>query len=90
MSKAINHYGIDALVCDNHYASLPAHFYNRQMPDGISDPKMVSLNPQVMALLGLEDVAADSDTLLQLCSGNYLPSGFEPLAMKYTGHQFGH
>jgi uncharacterized protein YdiU (UPF0061 family) len=81
---------IDELVCDNHYASLPAHFYNRQMPDGISDPKMVSLNLQVMALLGLEDVAADSDTLLQLCSGNYLPNGFEPLAMKYTGHQFGH
>lgn len=81
---------IDELVCDNHYASLPAHFYNRQMPDGISDPKMVSLNPHVMALLGLADVAAESDALLQLCSGNYLPNGFEPLAMKYTGHQFGH
>ncbi|EDM67966.1 hypothetical protein PE36_19190 [Moritella sp. PE36] len=82
--------GIDSLKCDNHYATLPAHFYNKQMPDGISDPKMVSLNPQVLALLGLDNVVADSDALLQLCSGNYLPSGFDPLAMKYTGHQFGH
>lgn len=81
---------IDSLVCDNHYATLPAHFYNKQMPDGISDPKMVSLNSQVLALLGLDSDVADSDALLQLCSGNYLPSGFEPLAMKYTGHQFGH
>lgn len=82
--------GIDSLKCDNHYATLPAHFYNKQMPDGISDPKMVSLNPQVLALLGLDNAVADSDALLQLCSGNYLPSSFEPLAMKYTGHQFGH
>ena len=82
--------GIDSLKCDNHYATLPAHFYTKQMPDGISDPKMVSLNPQVLALLGLDNAVADSDALLQLCSGNYLPSGFEPLAMKYTGHQFGH
>ncbi len=81
---------IDALVCDNHYATLPGHFYNKQQPDGISDPKMVSLNPQVLALLGLDNAVAESDALLQLCSGNYLPSGFEPLAMKYTGHQFGH
>jgi len=81
---------IDSLNCDNHYATLPAHFYNKQLPDGISDPKMVSLNPQVLALLGLDNDVADSDALLQLCSGNYLPSGFEPLAMKYTGHQFGH
>jgi len=81
---------IDSLNCDNHYATLPAYFYNKQIPDGISDPKMVSLNPQVLALLGLDNVVADSDALLQLCSGNYLPSSFEPLAMKYTGHQFGH
>ncbi|MDX2321552.1 MAG: YdiU family protein [Moritella sp.] len=81
---------IDSLTCDNHYARLPAHFYNKQIPAGLCDPKMVSLNPQVLALLGLDDSFADSDALLQLCSGNYLPSGFEPLAMKYTGHQFGH
>jgi len=81
---------IDSLNCDNHYATLPAHFYNKQMPDGISDPKMVSLNPQVLALLDLDNAVADSDALLQLCSGNYLPSCFDPLAMKYTGHQFGH
>ncbi|GIC75333.1 YdiU family protein [Moritella sp. F3] len=81
---------IDSLNCDNHYSTLPAHFYNKQMPDGLSDPKMVSLNPQVLALLGLDNVVADSDALLLLCSGNYLPSGFTPLAMKYTGHQFGH
>lgn len=81
---------IDELICDNHYATLPAHFYNKQIPDGISDPKMVSLNSQVLALLGLDDITTDSEALLQLCSGNYLPGGFEPLAMKYTGHQFGH
>jgi len=93
VSIAKNKDGIESLNCDNHYARLPAHFYNKQMPDGISDPKMVSLNPQVLALLGLDsEVNSDvySDALLQLCSGNYLPAGFEPLAMKYTGHQFGH
>ena len=82
--------GLESLCCDNHYAMLPANFYNKQVPDGISDPKMVSLNSQVLTLLGLDNAVVDSDALLQLCSGNYLPSGFEPLAMKYTGHQFGH
>lgn len=90
MSITKNQAAIEALNCDNHYARLPAHFYNKQIPDGISDPKMVSLNLQVLALLGLDGAVAGSDALLQLCSGNYLPSGFEPLAMKYTGHQFGH
>lgn len=79
-----------ALLCsDNHYAALPPSFYNKQQPEGISEPKLVSVNRQVLAQLGLAESYAETDEFLQFCSGNWQPENMLPLAMKYAGHQFG-
>lgn len=82
--------GIESLCSDNHYAELPPSFYNKQQPESISDPKLVSVNTAVLIQLGLAKSYADSDAFLQFCSGNWLPENMQPLAMKYAGHQFGH
>lgn len=81
--------GIESLCCDNHYAALPESFYTRQMPSGICQPKLVSVNSAVLSLLGLDPCISESSHFLQLCSGNWIPDNFAPLAMKYAGHQFG-
>ena len=77
------------LMSDNHFARLPEHFYTRQAPAAIQDPRMVAVNQSVLTLLGLAPELASSDELLQLSSGNWLAPNFAPLAMKYAGHQFG-
>ncbi len=81
--------GLDKLCVNNHYASLPESFYTRKLPKGLPDPTLVSVNRDVLSLLGLDWSVTKSDDFLQLCSGNCLPETFEPLAMKYAGHQFG-
>ena len=40
--------------------------------------------------LGLDVNSVSEDDLTNLFSGNKLPSGSEPLAQAYCGHQFGH
>jgi uncharacterized protein YdiU (UPF0061 family) len=81
--------GIESLCCHNHYAALPEGFYTRQVPSGIRQPKLVSVNNAVLALIGLDPCVVESPHFLPLCSGNWLPDNFSPLAMKYAGHQFG-
>lgn len=84
------HSGIETLSTNNHYARLPAHFFHLQPPAGIANPRLVSVNKQVLSLLGLSDSAAQEDAFLQFCAGNKMPDFAHPLSMKYAGHQFGH
>lgn len=75
------------LTFDNSFARLPSLFYSRQAATPIAAPYWVAYNPDVAALLGLSETP--TDTLLQAFSGHQPLPGSEPLAMKYTGHQFG-
>jgi uncharacterized protein YdiU (UPF0061 family) len=75
---------------DNRFARLPGHFYTRQPPQGIPDPHWVSVNRDAAALLDLDAADFDSPALLAALSGNTVLPGSEPLAMIYSGHQFGH
>ncbi|HUH37001.1 MAG TPA: YdiU family protein [Spongiibacteraceae bacterium] len=80
---------IDRLHFDNSYARLPSDFYSRQPPAGLASPRLVSANPAVAALLDLDPSAFDDPRFVQWFSGNGTPPGAEPLAMVYSGHQFG-
>ncbi len=74
------------IAFDNSYARLPEQFYARHEPDRVATPRIVRVNRDLAALLGLDPDALDADLL----AGNRIPDGAEPLAQAYAGHQFGH
>lgn len=68
------------------YRNLPGTFFTLQDPEPVRAPKLVVLNEQVAESLGLDAEKLGADVL----SGNEIPSGADPLAQAYAGHQFGH
>jgi len=72
---------------DNSYARLPDRLYARVAPTKVGDPRVVKINRPLAALLGVdaEQLASSAGVLV----GNDIPSGAEPLALAYAGHQFG-
>jgi serine/tyrosine/threonine adenylyltransferase len=76
------------LAFDNSYARLPDRFYARVAPTKVGDPRVVRINRPLAELLGAspDQLAASGAAMLV---GNDIPSGAEPLALAYAGHQFG-
>ncbi len=75
---------------DNSFRRLHSDFYTRVQPQGLDNPRMVSVNKALATLLGFDANASFSDShLLGAFSGNQVLEGAEPLAMAYSGHQFG-
>jgi uncharacterized protein YdiU (UPF0061 family) len=75
---------------DNSYARLPDRFYARLDPAPVAEPKLVRVNTMLARDLGIDPdelVTADGVAVL---AGNRVPSGAEPMALAYAGHQFGH
>ncbi|MCP5162958.1 MAG: YdiU family protein [Hahellaceae bacterium] len=79
-----------AIHFDNQFLSLPEHFYTRLNPQGLTTPVFASVNHKLAAELGLPDDLDQNANFLKAMSGNALLEGSEPIAMKYTGHQFGY
>lgn len=80
---------LDSLAFDNRYARLPETFYSRVRPRGFARPHVVAFNPDVAALLDLDPAEAARAEFAAGFGGQRLPAGSDPIAMKYTGHQFG-
>ncbi|MDR9435971.1 MAG: YdiU family protein [Thiohalophilus sp.] len=81
----------DILQFDNCFARLPERFYSRVNPTPFdASHHLVSFNPDVARLLGVDPDSVAPDEWIDLISGCCLPNGCEPLAMLYAGHQFGH
>ena len=80
---------IEMLAFDNSYARLPARFYARVAPTKVVDPRVVRVNQPLAELLGASSELLASSTGAALLVGNEIPSGAEPLALAYAGHQFG-
>jgi uncharacterized protein YdiU (UPF0061 family) len=74
---------------DNSYARLPARFFARLAPTPVRAPKLVQLNEALAADLGLNAQRLSGPEGVAILSGNAVPSGSEPIAMAYAGHQFG-
>ena len=75
---------------ENSYASLPSAFYARIEPTPVAAPRLLRLNRTLAEQLGLDPDALATEAGVALLAGNQVPSGAEPLAMAYAGHQFGH
>ena len=80
---------LDQLVFNNSFSQLPASFYTSVIPQALSEPHLVSFNPKVCQLLEFSHEEVTTQRFAQIFSGNQVHPRFSPLAMKYTGHQFG-
>lgn len=81
---------LEHLSFDNTYARLPEAFYRRVSPTPFSEPtSLVSFNPDAAALIDLDPREAERAAFVEYFSGQRLLPGSEPIALLYSGHQFG-
>lgn len=80
---------LSQLVFNNTYRQLPASFGTPVSPQPLDDPFLVSVNQKVCRWLELDPADAATPYFIDVFTGNEDHGGFEPFAMKYTGHQFG-
>ena len=73
----------------NRFAHLGDAFGTRLSPTPLPDPYRVATSVDAAALLGLsvDDLATPAS--IATMAGNRVPSGAEPMAAVYSGHQFG-
>jgi uncharacterized protein YdiU (UPF0061 family) len=74
----------------NRYVALGEDFYARTRPTPVTRPTLIKFNEELAIAIGMSPVPLDPDTIAAVFSGNVIPEGAEPLAMAYSGHQFGH
>lgn len=75
---------------ENTYKKLPEAFYRLAEPSSAISAKLVLFNDNVATDLNLKKQDFDLDELTGLLSGQKLFENSTPIAMAYSGHQFGH
>lgn len=73
----------------NSYTDLGPGFYQAIKPTPVRKPELIIYNQVLADELGLAATTLGSADAA-VFSGNRLPDGAQPLAMAYSGHQFGH
>ena len=81
---------LEDLQFQNTYASLPDVFHERVKPTPFPNPHVVSTNPAAAALLNIDPKELTRPEFAEYFCGAKLLPGSEPIAMLYSGHQFGH
>jgi hypothetical protein len=78
------------LKLENHYARLPGDFYTAMPAEKVGKaPRLIHANPAAAALLDLDPAVFGDPHFVEVASGHRALEGFSPLAMVYSGHQFG-
>jgi uncharacterized protein YdiU (UPF0061 family) len=78
------------LKLENHYARLPGEFYTQMPAEQVGvRPRLLHANAKAAALIGLDAAYFSDPAFAQVFSGHAPLGGFPPLAMVYSGHQFG-
>jgi uncharacterized protein YdiU (UPF0061 family) len=78
------------LKLENHYARLPADFYTAMPAEKVGEaPQLIHANPAAATLIDLDPITFTDPRFLEVVSGHRPLEGFAPLAMVYSGHQFG-
>ena len=82
---------LDTLSFSNSFAALTTDFYSRVTPTPFkSPPRLLHFNSAAAELLGLDPAVQHDPRFLAAFSGQRLLPGMDPVAMLYSGHQFGH
>jgi serine/tyrosine/threonine adenylyltransferase len=78
------------LNLENHYARLPGEFYTLMPAEKVGvQPRLLHANPKAAALIGMDPSAFSDPAFTEVFSGHAPLGDFTPLAMVYSGHQFG-
>ncbi|TGN39846.1 protein adenylyltransferase SelO [Marinobacter confluentis] len=72
---------------EHRYLELPDSFYTRVKPSPLKEGRIVCFNAPLAQAMGFQ--ATDPSDWAGVGSGTELLEGMDPVAMKYTGHQFG-
>ncbi|ADO74863.1 protein adenylyltransferase SelO [Stigmatella aurantiaca] len=80
---------LEQLAFGNPYAHLPPEFSVRVRPAPLAEARLVSVSPEALRLLDLEDAEAHRPEFVEVMNGARLLPGMEPTATVYSGHQFG-
>jgi uncharacterized protein YdiU (UPF0061 family) len=79
-----------AAAAHNAFARLPGDFYTKLPPEAVGvRPRLIHANEKAAALIGLDPISFDTSAFTEIFSGHRPYPGGEPLAMVYSGHQFG-
>ncbi len=81
---------LEHLDFQNTYAALPEVFHERVKPTPFPNPHVVSVNPGAADLLDLDHTELTRPEFAEYFCGAKLLPGSDPIAMLYSGHQFGH
>jgi serine/tyrosine/threonine adenylyltransferase len=73
----------------NRRRQVAGALYSRVDPTAVAKPSLIAWSPEVAAMLGLSAESVASSEFAEVFGGNHVPSGAEPFAMNYGGHQFG-
>jgi serine/tyrosine/threonine adenylyltransferase len=73
----------------NRFIELGPEFYQTKTPDPVTDPYLIDYSPSAGKLIDLPPEADKDSDFLERFSGNKPIAGTQPLAMAYSGHQFG-
>ena len=80
---------ITELNFDNTYRELPEDFYEVINPTPFKNPHLVAFNNDVSKLIDLDINEKNTKPFVEFLSGKKIVQGEEPIALYYTGHQFG-
>jgi uncharacterized protein YdiU (UPF0061 family) len=80
---------MNPIAFDNSYARLPERFYAAIAPTPVAAPRLIRLNGELAAQLGLDPDWLKSPEGVAMLSGNGVPAGAASIATAYAGHQFG-
>jgi len=59
------------------------------LPSGLNEPRLVSVNQALARELDIDPAELNDPQMLQIMSGNAVPAHLKPIALDYSGHQFG-
>ena len=75
---------------ENHFARLGEGFFTAMRAEKVGEiPRLVHANPAAAELLDLDPAVFRDPQFVEVVSGHRALEGFPPLAMVYSGHQFG-
>jgi serine/tyrosine/threonine adenylyltransferase len=74
---------------DNSYSRLPQVLFVPAKPSRVRAPRLSILNQRLADELGLNLGQLSPEAVAALLAGQDLPSGSQPIAQAYAGHQFG-